>query len=56
MLFSKSSHTNYSFHSIVKLTEKLVDTVKVGDTSCFDSLIGEEFKNVVSSLEVVPKL
>lgn len=41
-------------YSIVKLTQKLVESVKAGDASCLDSLIGAEFQNVVSSLEVSP--
>ena len=40
-------------YSIVKLTQKLVEAVKANDASRLDSLIGEEFQNVVSSLEVV---
>ena len=55
MLFCKSSQANDYHCSIVKLTEKLVETVKADDVSCFDSLIGAEFQNIVSSLEVVPK-
>ena len=40
-------------YSIVKLTQKLVEAVKANDASRLDSLIGAEFQNVVSSLEVV---
>ena len=56
MQFNKSSHANYSSYSIVMQKEKLVETVKAGDACRFDSLIGAEFQNFISSLEVVPKL
>lgn len=48
--------SNYSPYSIVKLTQKLVEAVKEGDTSRCDSLIGTEFQSVVSNLEIVPKI
>ena len=52
------AHTgsNYNPYSIVKLTEKLVETVKSGDTTRCDSLINTEFQRVVANLEIVPKL
>lgn len=39
--------------NIVKLTNQLVEAIKAGDASSFDSLIGAEFQNVVSNQEVV---
>ena len=50
------AHTgsNYNPYSIVKLTEKLVETVKASDSNRCDSLIGAEFQRVIANLENVP--
>ena len=45
------AHTgsNYNSYSIVKLTNKLVEAVKAGDTVLCDSLISSEFQRVVAN-------
>lgn len=45
------AHTgsNYNSYSIVKLTNKLVEAVKAGDTGLCDSLISTEFQRVVAN-------
>ena len=50
------AHTgsNYNPYSIVKLTEKLVETVKASDSNRCDSLIGAEFQRVIANLENAP--
>ena len=52
------AHTgsNYNPYSIVKLTDKLVETVKAGDATRCDSLIGTEFQRVAANLEIVPNI
>ena len=52
------AHTgsNYNPYSIVKLTDKLVETVKAGDATRCDSLIGTEFQRVAANHEIVPNI
>lgn len=48
--------SNYNPYSIVTFTESLVETVKSGNASRCDSIIGTEFQHLVSNLEIVPNI